>query len=226
AAASALVAELARRLGGVRAAYVAGLLFAAHPVHVEAVANLVGRSELMCAAGTVGVLVILSKGPLTGPRALAVWACFVAALLSKEQGMLVPRVLARLAASRAQRWPPRLPEPQRRVALWLVFAVCVTLAGYIVFRENTLRFWWDRNKLDWVMNPLVRSRGADRWLMPLVLLGRYAALLVAPLRLSIDYGSTVIGWRARAADPYLWLGAAALAAWVALFALAVARRAG
>src|SRR5207244_4498676 len=78
----------------------------------------------------------------------------------------------------------------------------------------------------WVMNPLVRSRGADRWLMPLVLLGRYAALLVAPLRLSIDYGSTVIGWRARAADPYLWLGAAALAAWVALFALAVARRAG
>src|SRR5436190_5468840 len=38
----ALVAELARRLSGTRAAYVAGLLFAALPIHVEAVANIVG----------------------------------------------------------------------------------------------------------------------------------------------------------------------------------------
>ncbi|MGB7160425.1 MAG: hypothetical protein WBD40_20325, partial [Tepidisphaeraceae bacterium] len=44
--ASAGVAELARRLGGLRVGYVAGLLFAAHPVHVEAVANIVGRAEL------------------------------------------------------------------------------------------------------------------------------------------------------------------------------------
>src|SRR5205085_11471735 len=81
AAVRAGVAELARRLSGVKAAYVAGLLFAAHPVHVEAVANVVGRSELMCAAGTLGALVILARRPLTGPRALAVWGCFVVALL-------------------------------------------------------------------------------------------------------------------------------------------------
>jgi hypothetical protein len=109
--------------------------------------------------------------------------------------------------------------------MWLAFGVCVTLAAYIVFRERILPFWWDRSKLDWVMNPLVLSRGADRWLMPLVLLGRYAALLVAPLRLSIDYGSTVIGWQARAADPWLWAGVAALAAWAGLMALAVVKRA-
>ncbi|MDQ3440189.1 MAG: hypothetical protein M3478_07540, partial [Planctomycetota bacterium] len=41
ATASGCVAELARRLGGTKVAFVAGLLFAAHPVHVEAVANVV-----------------------------------------------------------------------------------------------------------------------------------------------------------------------------------------
>jgi protein O-mannosyl-transferase len=222
--ASALVAELARRLSGARAAYVGGLLFAAHPVHVEAVANVVGRAELLCAAGSLGALVVLAKRPLTGRRALAVWACFVVALLSKEQGMVLPVLLALLAVFQFGGWPPRGPDAERRVIQWLVFAVCVTLAGYIVFRENTLRFWWDRNKLDWVMNPLVRSRGADRWLMPLSLLGRYTLLLVAPARLSIDYGAGVIGWQARPGDPYLWLGAAALATWLALSAWCAARR--
>ena len=56
------MAELARRLAGTRAAYVAGLLFAAHPVHVEAVANIVGRSELACAAASLGALVLLAGG--------------------------------------------------------------------------------------------------------------------------------------------------------------------
>jgi hypothetical protein len=223
---SALVAELARRLGGVRAGYVAGLVFAAHPVHVEAVANLVGRSELMCAAGTLGALVLLARRPLTGGRAVAVWGCLVLALLSKEQGMLLPLLMLLLVM--ALRWKEggaSAPPPGRQVGKWLALTVLLTLAGYIVYRENTIRFWWDRSQLDWVMNPLVRSRGADRWLMPLVLLGRYTALLVAPWRLSIDYGATVIGWEAHAGDPYLWLGAAAVAAWVGLLAWAVVKRA-
>ena len=223
--ASALVAELARRLGGPRAAYAAGLLFAAHPVHVEAVANVVGRSELMCAAGTLGALVLLARRPLTAPRALAAYACFVVAVLSKEQGLILPLLMALLAAVQFRGSPLRAPEPERRVVLWLAFALCATLAGYIVYRENAVGFWWDKEKLDWVMNPLVRSRGADRWLMPLTLLGRYTALLLLPRKLSIDYGATVIGWEARAGDPYLWLGAAALAAWAGLLAWCVARRA-
>ena len=49
AAASVMVAVLTRRLSGERAALVSGLLFAVHPVHVEAVANVVGRAELMAA---------------------------------------------------------------------------------------------------------------------------------------------------------------------------------
>jgi hypothetical protein len=231
---TALVAELARRLAGVRVAYAAGLLFAAHPVHVEAVANIVGRAELMCAAGVLGALVLAARPPLTAPRAAGIVACFIVALLSKEQGMLLPLLLLILAVvNRLRAAPPspgeaadhRPPQQRRQLLLWLVFVLCATLAGYIVFRENTLRFWWDRNKLDWAMNPLVRSRGADQLLMPLALLGRYTLLLVAPVRLSIDYGGNVIGPVARWSDPYLWAGAASLAVWFGLFALSIVRRA-
>src|SRR6059058_3619228 len=47
AGASVAVAWLAGRWSGERAALAAGLLFAVHPVHVEAVANIVGRAEVM-----------------------------------------------------------------------------------------------------------------------------------------------------------------------------------
>src|SRR2546428_2230914 len=53
AAASVLVALLARRWAGDGAALVAGVVFAVHPVHVEAVANVVGRAELMAATFTL-----------------------------------------------------------------------------------------------------------------------------------------------------------------------------
>src|SRR5439155_1705612 len=52
-AASVLVAVLGRRWAGDAAGLVAGIVFAVHPVHVEAVANVVGRNELMAAVFTL-----------------------------------------------------------------------------------------------------------------------------------------------------------------------------
>src|SRR5436190_7618839 len=73
----ALVAELARRLNGMKLALLAGLLFAAHPIHVEATAYIVGRAELMCALGAVGALVLMLKRPMTTARAIAITGCCV-----------------------------------------------------------------------------------------------------------------------------------------------------
>ena len=67
AGASALVAELARRLAGWRVGLFAGLLFACHPIHSEAVAGIVGRAELACAVGVLGALVLFLKQPMTTP---------------------------------------------------------------------------------------------------------------------------------------------------------------
>lgn len=55
--AAALFALLACELAGPAVGLIVGLLFAVHPVHVEAIANVVGRAELMAAAGYAVALV-------------------------------------------------------------------------------------------------------------------------------------------------------------------------
>src|SRR4029077_15573998 len=80
AGASAALAMLARRLSGERAAWVAGLLLAVHPVHVEAVANIVGRAELM--AGLFAIVAVYAALVRDAPGwSLVAFAC---GLLSKE----------------------------------------------------------------------------------------------------------------------------------------------
>jgi hypothetical protein len=271
---SAAVAELARRLFGSSAiGLVAGLLFAVHPIHVEAVANIVGRAELMCALATFTALVLFLR-PLTIPRAVAIWGCFVLALLSKEQGMLLPALLLMLMvipikgasdgapASSGGRKPagsrPRLEAgaPSNAPvevgatttqapgdtsvlsyasrgalagrldtpALTLLLLVLWTFSTYISFRERILKFWWDRTFLDPTINPMIQSTGIDRWLLPFSLLGRYLALLIAPIRLLPDYGGEVIGSHVRFNDPYFYLGVFAVIAWIVACLFAVRRR--
>src|SRR5262249_42691264 len=79
-------------LGRPHVAFVAALLFALHPIHTEAVANVVGRAEILVAIGVLGALaLLLDERPMTFGRGAAAAALFVLALLSKENGVaLVP----------------------------------------------------------------------------------------------------------------------------------------
>ncbi|MDB5320729.1 MAG: Tetratricopeptide 2 repeat protein [Phycisphaerales bacterium] len=204
AGASALVAELARRLTGKRSvALVAGLFFAAHPLHVEGVAYIVGRAESACAVGSLGALVLLMR-PLTVRRVMAVYACFLVALLSKEQGLLLPAMMLALWPLRRRLIEPMLSEASTRRGLVLI--VLFTLAGYIVYREHILPWYWDASLLDYATQPMTHSGLRDRVLIPFALLGRAVALLVLPLKLSPEYGLAVITARQDLADIYLYLG--------------------
>ena len=212
AAVSALVAVLAGRLyRNATIGLIAGVLFAALPIHVEAVAGLVGRSELMCAVGILGALVILLGGRITTARAFAASGCLILALGSKEQGILLPLIAAVMAISLGIR--PK-DERERQSMLALIALGCMLTAGYMAYRESILKFEWDRSFLDWTEQPMVRCQGWDRWLVPIALVGRYASLIVWPADLSIDYGGRVIGWHTSANDPYLWIGVLVLVAWV------------
>jgi protein O-mannosyl-transferase len=228
----ALVAEFGRRLLDWRVGLIAGLLFAAHPLHAEAVAGVVGRAELACAVGVVGAMVLFLKRPMTTPRALSIFGLCLVAVLSKEQGMLMPALLAALLPVR--RMLPAIDDElsleQRhaeRQAMLLMFGLVIwTVGGVIVLREEVLhlKFEWDRGFLDVAMQPMIHSPPLDRWLIPVALLGRYFQLLVVPLKLSIDYGLSVMGPTIGRNDPYLWLGAAVLAGWVAGFCISLVRR--
>jgi len=242
AGASALVAELGRRLANWRVGLFAGLLFACHPIHSEAVAGLVGRAELACAVGLFGAMVLFLKQPMTTPRAWAIFALGLLAMLSKEQGLLLPALLAALVpVRRNQKLPPAAADSTpdqrhaQRQAMLLTFALVIwSASALIVLREEILKlkFEWERGFLDLAMQPLVKSPPADRWLIPLALLGKYFQLLIVPTRLSVDYGLAVIGSTINRGNPYLYLGAAVLIAaifgaaiclhrrkWVALFCL-------
>jgi hypothetical protein len=222
----AAVAELGRRLAGWRVGLIAGLLFAVHPVHSEAVAEIVGRADLFCALGVLVAMILFWHRPITSGRALAIYAISVVAILSKEQGMLIPVLLLALEWLRRRRGGVAPAGPERQAMLLLTALLIWTIGGLIFLREEVLnlKFEWDPVFLDWIIQPLAHAHGWDRVLIPIALLGRYLGLLVAPVRLSIDYGYAVIGTTIDRYDPYLWLGFLTIALGVGAAVLCAARR--
>lgn len=172
-AATVLVSMLALSLGGLAMALAAGLVFAVHPVHVEAVANLVGRLELM--AATFGLATVLLH------RRRSPWAVvtFAAALGSKESAVVYP-VLA-LLLDRLPGAPPRPARP-----LWIgyavVFAVWVGLMSYAL-RDSALS----------TSSAVFAGLSLPERLLTVVsIVPHYARLLLAPAQLSADYEPGVI----------------------------------
>ena len=121
AAVSVLVLALALRLRPdlPRGAVAGALLFAAHPIHTEAVCNTVGRAELLSAGFVLGALLAYDRsaappaaqGPSRGSRVAAHGAaclCAVLAALCKETGLLS---LVVGAAADLLRQPPFTPLP-------------------------------------------------------------------------------------------------------------------
>jgi hypothetical protein len=247
ASASALVAALGAKLLNRRVGLLAGLLFAAHPVHVEAVAGIVGRSELMLAIGVLAALNMFIGKPLTIARAFAIAGWFLFAALSKEQGMLLPAILAAwMLLGRWEKQPAAAGgespgagnvglldysasflEPtssERRAGLVLIFLLLTSLAAYISYHDHVAKWYWERGFLDPMYNPLIASRGADRWLILIAIFGRYIGLLFAPWRLAIDYSANVFTPRLDLHEPYFYIGLIGLAVVVFLAGWAWRRR--
>lgn len=100
AAASVLVFLFARRaLGDAEGAFAGALLFAVHPVHVESVAWVAGRSDILCATFSIGAA--LTWGLTRNrPAARTHWpyrvltgCLFALACFSKEQAIVLPLLL-------------------------------------------------------------------------------------------------------------------------------------
>jgi hypothetical protein len=88
--ATGLFALLAWELAGPSVGLIAGLLFAVHPVHVEAVANVVGRAELMAAAGYALALLCAIRAEHRPSYLLGVALGAALAIASKEIAVTLP----------------------------------------------------------------------------------------------------------------------------------------
>ena len=152
----------------------AGLLFAWHPVHVEAVANLVGRAELLAAIGILGAVLAARRGRW----ALAV-GCAALAMLSKEHGVVVGVVLL------LDRWLQSEPGPRPPKTFWIaVGAVTVAfVAAWLVI---------GRSGAGDVAAVFLGRGTLGRLAVALPAVARAAWLLVWPVSLSSEYGPQVI----------------------------------
>ncbi len=116
----------------------AAVLFATHPVHVETVAFISARADLL--AGTLSVVAVAAALGATshGGRSPAAWsalsgASFFAALLCKESALVTP-VLSWLAL----RTKAARETPSRKIAP--LIAQALALGGYLVVRALAADF--------------------------------------------------------------------------------------
>jgi len=201
-------------------AFAAALLFAAHPVHSEAVDAVAGRSELLGLLFSLCALLLFRRAARAeGRGGAALWGAAAAQLLAcfaKESAAVLPGILAAdLLASGAL----RRGAPARGRALARLVPSLLALAAFLAVRTLVLdRF----SPLD---APLAGRPLATRLFTMGSVFFVYARLLVFPDRLQPDfYYQALVGIPERA-TPASLLGAAlalgllAPALWLALRAL-------
>ena len=190
--ASTLVLRLARSWGlSPLAAGVGALLFAVLPVHVEAVANVIGRKDVL---STVFVLatVLAHRAVVGGQGRAALLApplLFGAALLSKETGYAAAPI-AFAADALLPRGAPRSPEWRHRAARLLV-AYLIVGALYAVARHHAVGSL-SLPPVSSIDNPLMHVSWSVRWGTALAVVGQGLLLQVLPLSLSPDYSFDAI----------------------------------
>ena len=214
--ATVLVYRLASRVfagAGRRAALGAALLFAVHPVHAEVLGEIVGRSELLAAAGGLASVLFFLRAreaeerPESGsaPRPLYALslASFALAFLAKENAAVVPGliVLADLLVVR------------RRPAWTFHLTAAAALALVLGLRLGALGGLNPSGPVHFVDNPIATLSFVDGRLTALLVLARYASLLVWPNHLAIDYSYAAIPAATSPFDPGVVAGGLLLAGW-------------
>ncbi|MDP2957902.1 MAG: hypothetical protein Q8N53_15855 [Longimicrobiales bacterium] len=195
--ATVLVVLLLAELMSLPAAFAGGLLFAVHPVHVEAVANVIGVAEILPAVFyLLACLVHLRSPGRTGwLRALAVGVLYALAFGGKESAVTLPGVIFLLDAARGRLGFAELGGYLRD--RWRAYAVLVAVAVALL--------WARVEVLGSIAHPF-GPLGADLlseipriWTLAEVW-SHYVRLLVFPMDLSSDYSPNVIpislGWNA------------------------------
>jgi tetratricopeptide (TPR) repeat protein len=197
AAATFLVVLLVAGLLTVPAALAGGLVFAVHPVHVEAVANVIGIAEVASTVFFLAACLVVLRAPdrIGWRRSLAVGGLYLLAFGAKESAVTLPGAVFLLDAARRRIGFGDLPAYLRD--RWRVYATMLGAAGLLL----ALRF----RILGSIANPY-GPLGADLleeipriWTLAEVW-SHYVRLMVFPLDLSSDYSPDVIpvslGWNA------------------------------
>jgi hypothetical protein len=162
--------------------FVASIIFIAHPIHTEAVANIKGRDEIMSMLFSLGALYGALRFADQGQRKWLVMTLltYFLGLLSKENAITFLAVIpVTLYFFGHNQWPKI-----KTIIVWLLLA---TLA-YLILRFNTAgvpKFSQPINDL--MNNPFLGMKPAEKFGSIMYTLGKYIALMFWPHPLSHDY---------------------------------------
>jgi hypothetical protein len=176
-AATAAVWMLAAELLAPVAAIVAALVFAVHPVHVEAVANTVGRLEPMAAVFVIVALLAHRHRS----RVAAGW--FALGLLSKESAIVFLALAVANDLLLERDWRAALRTRRNWYAGYAAVLIAYAILLVAVFHDRSLA------------NPARALAGAttgERLAMAMQVIPHYVRLLLAPAELSASYAPMVI----------------------------------
>jgi protein O-mannosyl-transferase len=177
AAATLMVWMLAAELLAPVAAGIAGLLFAVHPVHVEAVSNVVGRLEPMGAVFAIGALIAHRR---------ASWMAvplFALGLLSKESAIVFLALAAANDVVLERDWRKALRCHRWRYAAYGAVTAAYAIVLAVIFHSREF-------------SSPARAFAGTSFGHRLELVARtvphYVRLLIAPADLSASYAPNVI----------------------------------
>lgn len=173
------------------AALLAALLFAVCPSKSEAVANVVGRSELLAALFT---LASVRLAFLAGSRgaAWAAAACVLLACGSKETGLVALPLVVLVA----------LDGRKARDVAGLVAPSVLAATVFVILRTRALEAFFPVQVVPPGDNPLVLEHGVRYLATALGLIARYARIVFLPFGLANDYSGgsipmedSLVAWR-------------------------------
>jgi hypothetical protein len=181
---SAAVYRFAKLLVTPVAALAAALIFAVHPAHVEAVANVVGQSELWVALILVDLVTsyvaIRRKGALKLRHVIGIAVGYVVACCFKEHAIVLPALL--LGAELLLVGDEKTFMSRIRQMTPLVVAMAVAAFGFLLARYSVLG-----NELDAPALILRQQTFGTRFFTMLSVVIEWIRLFVWPMNLSADY---------------------------------------
>ncbi|HEV8129020.1 MAG TPA: tetratricopeptide repeat protein, partial [Candidatus Eisenbacteria bacterium] len=190
-------------------AFAATLLFAAHPIHVETVAYVTGRADLLATVCALGALLIARSTPVCAPGGCRNWRVWIAyallavAVLVDEVALVTPLLLLGL-----DRWGSPRIDSRGRTPLYWGFAA-VAIAGLLARIGAHALHIPSRHEL--------LSKNAGIWAAPIAAY-EFLHTLIAPHALNAMRSLT-------SAEAASWaLRISSIVAFVALAALIWARR--
>jgi len=202
--AAAVFALLAYELAGPGVGLIAGLLFAVHPVHVEAIANVVGRAELMAATGFAAALVCAIQAERRPRFLIGVAVAAALAIGAKEIAVTLPAAV--FLVSRARRSPVEAAW-RPALAATLPIVVYFIMHGFVgirTFYGGGLAVGLEHLNLvqrTWAMVPL-----SIQW-WRLFLFPAHLSADYSPGELTVSFGLTI--WHA--VGVFMWTGLGVLA---------------